>query len=118
MIEKEQKKLRLAQQATIERMEFEKNVNAFHAQQHEIERQQTEAHRKKEQYREMLQHQMEQTEKLRGAERMQTEDKRLEMEREAAQLAEVKKQKIAEMEKYGVPAKYMADLVRFKPAEL
>jgi len=113
-----EKELRLAQQATIERMEFEKNVNAFHAQQHEIERQQTEAHHKKEQYREMLQHQMEQTEKLRGAERMQTEDKRLEMEREAAQLAEVKKQKIAEMEKYGVPAKYMADLVRFKPAEL
>ena len=69
-----EKELRLAQQATIERMEFEKNVNAFHAQQHEIERQQEEQHTKKQQYREMLQHQMQQTLKLRGAERMHTKD--------------------------------------------
>lgn len=109
-----EKELRLAQQATIERMEFEKNVNAFHAQQHEIERQQQEQHTKKQQYRDMLQHQMCETEKLRGAERMQTQDKKLEMQREAAQLAQIKKQKLAEMAKYGVPAKYMADLVRFK----
>merc|ERR1711971_265175 len=80
-----EKELRLAQQATIERMEFEKNVNAFHAQQHEIERQQQEHHAKKEQYREMLQHQMQETEKLRGAERETTQDKRIEIEREEAQ---------------------------------
>merc|ERR1712008_672316 len=99
-----EKELRLAQQATIERMEFEKNVNAFRAQQHEIEKQQQEHHAKKEQY----------SEKLRGAERETTQDKRIEIEREEAQLVEIKKQKLAEMQKYGVPAKYMADLVRFK----
>jgi len=113
-----EKELRLAQQATIERMEFEKNVNAFHAQQHEIERQQQEALHNKEQYRAMLQQQMEQTKLLQTANNIPSDDKRKEMQREAAQLEQVKKLKIAEMQKYGVPAKYMADLVRFKPAEL
>merc|ERR1719361_97130 len=109
-----EKELRLAQQATIERMEFEKNVNAFHAQQHEIERQEQERHAKKQQYRQMLQRQMQQTEDLRAKCRETTQDKRAEIEREEAQLAQIKKQKLAEMHKYGVPEKYMADLVRFK----
>jgi len=112
-----EKELRLAEQAIVERAEFEKNVNAFHAQQHEIERQQIEQHVNKEEYRAMLQRQMAETQKLRSSQRqVDTDISKRDLATEQAQLCKVRDQKIEELKKYGVPDKYMADLKRFKVA--
>jgi len=115
-----EKELRLAEQAIVERAEFEKNVNAFHAQQHEIERQQIEQHANKEQYRAMLQKQMAETQKLRSSQRNVDTDgvSKRDLATERAQLLKVRDQKIEELKKYGVPDKYMADLKRFKVTQM
>merc|ERR1712129_683497 len=97
-----EKELRLAEQAASERMEFEKNVSAFHAQQNEITRQQA------------LQKQMSVKEKLMASQNVNAKEDLYDYDTEKQQLQAVKQAKITELKKCGVPEKYMTDLMKFQ----
>jgi len=109
-----EKELRLAEQAASERMEFEKNVSAFHAQQNEITRQQALQQQGKAAYRQMLQKQMSVKEKLMASQNVNAKEDLYDYDTEKQQLQAVKQAKIAELKKCGVPEKYMTDLMKFQ----
>lgn len=111
-----EKELRLAEQAAQERLEFEKNVNAYHEQQQEIENMTVLKLKNKKEYREMLQQQIHEKNNLLGNSQKINLRKEYQqrIEDEEEQLLKIKNEKIKELEKFGVPNKYMADLQKYK----
>ena len=110
-----EKELRLAEQAASERIEFEKNITAFQQQEEMIKKEQKLERTKIDQYRNMLQLQIKENEKYKTVENndlTQKEEQQFQLQKQ--QIKVLKKNKIMELTKLGVPEKYMADLKRYQ----
>jgi hypothetical protein len=110
-----EKQLRLAEQATLEKMEFQRNVAAFREQQSDIETAQQKKRDNIKLYADMLQKQIEETEllpKQREVDEIAETHEKLNAERKM--LEQVKAEKMMELEKAGVPLKYRQELMTYQ----
>ena len=107
----------MAEEARLEKEDFERTISLLKAQKEAENQKMVEENEKKANYALELKKQIEDLEKRRMSRNKiidMGDESRRRHEAEKKKLEEIKQQKLAELERAGVPAKYRAELARYK----